>query len=147
MPAKKCICSSLHGNSSQMESCCLFPGTMDDAFNWLKMKLLDTPCLRLWPWSEHEVWSVWLKSDLSISGCEGFLEAWVGESIHCFTRKKSEKNQIDCCVTGIFSHGRWCSRDNEAVSQSVHHFGPDCNISTTIGWIAMKFSSDIHPRG
>ena len=25
----------------------------------------------------------------------------------------------------------------------ANHFGPDCNISTTIGWIAMKFATDI----
>lgn len=30
-----------------------------------------------------------------------------------------------------------------SVGQSVHHFNPDKNISTTIKWIAMKFT-DIH---
>lgn len=26
----------------------------------------------------------------------------------------------------------------------VHHFGPDRNITTAIGWIVMKLSSDVH---
>ncbi len=32
----------------------------------------------------------------------------------------------------------FCSPDGN-VGLSVHHFGPDWNVSTTIGWIAMKF--------
>ena len=27
---------------------------------------------------------------------------------------------------------------------SLHHFGPDWNISNTIGWIVMKFCADVH---
>ncbi len=30
------------------------------------------------------------------------------------------------------------------VNWSVHHFGPDWNISTTIGWAVVKFCTDIH---
>lgn len=33
---------------------------------------------------------------------------------------------------------------NGSVSQSIHHSGPDSNISTTIGWIEIKICADIH---
>lgn len=32
----------------------------------------------------------------------------------------------------------------KAVGRSVHHFGPERNISTTTGWIVMIFCADIH---
>lgn len=31
-----------------------------------------------------------------------------------------------------------------SVNRSVHHFGPDPNISTALGWITMKFCTNIH---
>ncbi len=30
------------------------------------------------------------------------------------------------------------------IAMSVHHFGPDLNISTTTGWIDIKFYTGIH---
>lgn len=32
----------------------------------------------------------------------------------------------------------------QSVGRSVHHFGPDWNISITLGWIALQLCSDIH---
>lgn len=32
----------------------------------------------------------------------------------------------------------------QSVGPSDHHFGPDCDISTNAGWIAMTFGTDIH---
>ena len=40
-----------------------------------------------------------------------------------------------------------CSHDSSiSVSQSVHQFGPDWNISAITEWIAIKFCRDIHGR-
>ena len=38
----------------------------------------------------------------------------------------------------------WVTGQCQSVICSVLHFGPDCNISSTIGWIAVKFCADIH---
>ncbi len=39
-----------------------------------------------------------------------------------------------CCVLDLWFLVEWLYR-----CWSVHHFGPDCNISTAMWWIAMKF--------
>ncbi len=43
--------------------------------------------------------------------------------------------------SGLFTHAS--SREGN-VGQSVHHFSSDWNVSTTIGWIAIKVCTDIH---
>ncbi len=46
---------------------------------------------------------------------------------------------IFCCHASSMAPGLAMS-----VCWSVHHFGPDWNISAAVGWITMKFYTDIH---
>lgn len=49
-------------------------------------------------------------------------------------------------VHSVFSHASGIALRMGILVSPVQHFGPGCNISTTIGWFTMKFCEEIGPQ-
>lgn len=117
----------------------LFPRTMAPPLIdlWpLKLELPNTPYNGSWACNEHELRSVWLKSDFSFSSCL-ILRGFWGESIQYFRRKR--QNNIKCSVTGIHFKLWWRSGDGIVfLSVSPPLWSTHWNFSPAIGWVIMK---------